>query len=440
MKVFSCRNKVLLAVLFITVSLISISFLSPVEAQTPTPTPEDLIYVNAVAWSHDGTKIAAAGTRLPATQGYIRVLDVETGETLYALDPNSGGYTSVAWSHDDRFIALGSFDQSVWVVDLLNKKVVAGLFGHRATVTDVSWSPDGKQLVSSGNWDGLTILWDMTTYKQIRTVEEIGAFPLSVGFSPDGQQIAVGGENGIRIHDAKDEASQKKAAQYFKFNIGALAWNHDGSRIAIGTQTFPSIVHPHLQEAYAEVYIIDSKNGIILNNWYTENETLSDIVWSPDEKWIAAESIEGIIQVWDAESGKLIDILGANVGYSVKNIKKISFSPSGNLIAYGSVIPGVATPNYNITDKNPFYPIYQLGANGIQIFVPMASLERLKAVMQACRVEPSFEKQETTLDTIKELGRIKEQIGAMKSGQISPTCKVDILAIIESLLSNRIFD
>jgi hypothetical protein len=167
---------------------------------------------------------------------------------------------------------------------------------------------------------------------------------------------------------------------------------------------------------------------------------ITDIVWSPNAKWIAAESIDGIIEVWDAESGKMIDVLGGNFGYSIRNIKKISVSPSGNLLAYGSFIPAIATPNYNITEKNPFYPILQLAANGIQIFVPMASLERLKAVMQACELEPSLKKQGTELDTIKELGRISKQIGTMKSGQISPTCKVDILAVIDTLLSNRIFD
>ncbi len=401
---------------------------NPNNIQATATAQPDLIYVSAVQWSHDGTKIAAVGTRLPSQQGYIRVLDVETGKVLYALDPNPGGYTSVAWSPDDRFIAMGSYDSSVWVVDLAAEKVVAGLFGHRATVTDVSWSPDGKKLVSSGNWDGLTILWDVTTYKKIREVEASGAFPEAVGYSPDGQRIAVSGEAGIRIYDVND-ASQKPA-HYFQFNVSGFAWSHDGSRIALGTWSFPSIVNPN-QQVYAKMYIIDSQTGETLNDWATEDEGITGVVWSPDDKWIAAESIDGIIEVWDAQTGKTLTTYGANVNRDIQYAKHISFNLSGNLIAYGYVIPANAPPNYNFTENSPLYQAVQMGENGIRIFVPLPSLERLKGIMRDCGLEPSINNQGTTLETINELGRIRNQIMDMKSGQISPTCKTDLLAITE---------
>ena len=79
----------------------------------------DQVYVTAVAWSHDGSKIAAVGIRQPMTQGYLRVVDVQTGEILYSVDPDPGGFTSVDWSPDDRFIATYSIDGFVrlWEVE-----------------------------------------------------------------------------------------------------------------------------------------------------------------------------------------------------------------------------------------------------------------------------------------------------------------------------------
>src|SRR5690606_36911363 len=116
---------------------------------------------------------------------------------LYSVDPDPGGFTSVAWSPDDRLIAVGGYDQVVWVFDVEARPHVTSLRGHQSTVSAVDWNAEGTQLVSTGNWDGLTILWDMTAYEQIRVVEEGSLFPLAVEFSPDGQAIAVGGEGGI---------------------------------------------------------------------------------------------------------------------------------------------------------------------------------------------------------------------------------------------------
>lgn len=417
--------------LFISIFLLMFTCIVSASAYEATPEP-DLWYVTAVAWSHDGTKIAAVGIRRPSVQGYIRVLDVETGNVLYTLDPNPGGYTSVAWSPDDRFIAMGSYDQSVWVVDLVAGQVVAGLFGHRATVTDVSWSPDGQQLVSSGNWDGLTILWDATTYQKIREVEASGSFPLAVDYSPDGQQIAVSGEGGIRVYAASGGTKPVLWPDY-RFNISAFAWSHDGNRIVFGTQTFTSIVDPHHQ-VYAQVYIIDSKTGVTVNHWATANPTITDIVWSPNDKWIAAESIDGVISVWDSETGKALTVYGGNIGHDVQFFNHISFNPSGNQIAYGIVIPSIATPNYNITENSPLYISEQMWRNGIEVFVPLPSLDQLNAAIQDCEVELTLENQVTTLVTSNDLGAVRKQIMAMKSGQISPTCKADILAITRALL------
>lgn len=108
-------------VIFLLASLFTVSMSAQ---ETPEP---DLIYVTAVAWSHDGSKIAAVGIRQPGTHGYLRVIDVQTGAVVFQLDPIPGGYTSVAWSPDDRYIAAGGYDQVIWVSDFEARAYVTPL-------------------------------------------------------------------------------------------------------------------------------------------------------------------------------------------------------------------------------------------------------------------------------------------------------------------------
>src|SRR5690606_3962661 len=86
-------------------------------AQNGESPNDNLIYITAVDWSSDGNKIVAAGIQPPGVIRYLHVIDVETGQSIYELEPRPGGFASVAWSPDDRYIAAGGYDQVVWVVD-----------------------------------------------------------------------------------------------------------------------------------------------------------------------------------------------------------------------------------------------------------------------------------------------------------------------------------
>jgi dipeptidyl aminopeptidase/acylaminoacyl peptidase len=429
------------AALVIFIFALTALTLSVYAQNSPTP-EEDLIYVNAVAWSHDGSKIAAAGIRQPATQGYLRVIDVQTGQTLYALDPSPGGFTSVAWSPDDRFIAAGGYDQVIWVFDVVANSHVATLWGHQSTVTAVDWNADGTRLVSSGNWDELIILWDTATHEQIRVIEVRN--PLSVAFSPDSQRIAVGGAGGLRIFPSTlDVGSGRQQEPYRHFttlNVGALAWSHDSSRIAFGTQTFPSVVNPN-RRAFAQLYVVDGNSGFQLSNFPTEDETIYGLAWSPDDRLIATHSIDGFVRIWDVATSMQLENFPGMTRYPVD----ISFSPYGGRLAYGGSIPAdaVASATAQIEGVDA---VQALANRGVQIVVPAPSLERLQAIAQACNAPASLTAAlPTALPTdaallsettqAAALAAFVAQVEALPADAIPPACAADLIAVAEALLS-----
>jgi WD40 repeat protein len=401
---------------------IVIAFSTNLQAQDNQANEDDLVYVTAVAWSHDGSKIAAVGIRRPALQGYVRVFDAQTGQPLYTLDPNPGGFTSVTWSPDDRLIAAGGYDQVIWVIDMETRNQVATLRGHQATVSSLDWNGDGTRLVSVGNWDDLVILWDMTSYEQTRSIR-LGN-PWAVAFSPDDQSIAVGGRSGLFVFpSALNVGEGRELNQYELANryVGDLAWNSDGSRIAFGTQT------PDVQAV--ELYVIDSNTGNQVSNSSTREEALFGVDWSPDGSLIATHSIDGFVRIWDVNSATQLQSFPGTTRYP----EQIGFSPYGGRLAYGGSIPSdLAASSAQIGTEDV---VQTLANSAVQIVVPAPSLERLQAIAEACNAPAAVEQVLTADIQAEDLNAFVAQVEALPEGTIPPACAADLIAVAEALQS-----
>ncbi len=65
---------------------------------------------------------------------------------------------SVAFSSDGKYLACGSWDNTVKLWSVESQKEVTTLQGHDNTVYSVAFSPDGKYL-ASGSADNTVKLW-----------------------------------------------------------------------------------------------------------------------------------------------------------------------------------------------------------------------------------------------------------------------------------------
>jgi len=386
----------------------------------------ELDYINAVAWSHDGTKIAAAGIGREGKQGYLRIINSQSGEILYHLDPNPGGFASIDWSPDDRFIAVGGYDQVVWVIDVKAQKQVAALYGHQSTVNAIHWNKNGTQLVSAGNWDGLVIVWDMVTYKSINKLQFGDVW--SAAYSPDNQKIAVGGA-GLSIYTSLLNADTSKIQRNFNtLSIAALAWSPDGSRIVFGTQTFPNIIRA-TKEKFGQLYVIDSRSGSVINQVYTDDTTLYGVDWSSDGDLIATYSIDGFIKVWDANTLTLLQTFNGTTRYPAH----IHFSPYGGRLAYGNTVPENLV-NSDIEVQTNADGMTQLAYGAVQIVVPAPSLRRLESISGICGIQPDMQKSLVAKISTNDLQGFTAQVSTLTDAQIPPGCKADLLAVAGALM------
>ncbi len=213
-----------------------------IDAQDTSSLGENPIYISAVAWSPDGNHIAAVGIK-PDTnpdgntdEGAILIFDANTGSVNYQSQTQWGGYQSVAWSPDSRYIAVGGEDQTVKIIDVKLGTIVTTLLGHRGTITSLDWNSTGTQLISASPVDQQVMVWDTKTYKPIHKTET--GDPWVISFSPDDNNIAVG-SFGLRIYPADLDIYNNHdpdTFQYYLASILGMAWSHNGEEIAIGIQ------------------------------------------------------------------------------------------------------------------------------------------------------------------------------------------------------------
>ena len=147
---------------------------------------------SVVRFSPDGTLLAAVA----AGKG-IKVWNLETLAEVATLPKSEAFpihdlvYNTLCFATHNEAIAVGNFDGTVDVWDLLRKQRVANWKAHQSVITGVAFLPDGKRLVTVAA-DSAGRLWEVETQRQVWSFSRaLNAFH-SVAVSPDGQRIAAG--------------------------------------------------------------------------------------------------------------------------------------------------------------------------------------------------------------------------------------------------------
>ncbi|SCV74337.1 BQ2448_6769 [Microbotryum intermedium] len=205
---------------------------------------------------------------------------------------------------------------------------------HDSVVCCVRFSPDGKVLATGCNRN--TTLYDTKTGAKLSILNDDASnnkqdnYIRSACFSPDGRFLATGSEDCIvRIWNL----AQKRVAKIFsghKSEIYSLAFSPDGRRLVSGSG-----------DRSAKMWDMDS--GTCLFTLQIDDVTIAEngpvdagvtsVVLSPDGHYIAAGSLDTVVRLWDAHTGKLLDKLKSHKD----SVYSVAFSPDGKYLVSGSL-------------------------------------------------------------------------------------------------------
>ena len=230
-----------------------------------------------------------------------------------------GTITDMAYSPDGNQLAV-STSIGVWIYDSRTGEELTTLVGQMPGIIGITYSADGRTLVSGSSSSSDTIrFWDTTTGDhKAPFIGQVCLGGYSIVFSPDGKTIATGGYEEVELWDAV--TGERKTAFMTIANrvISSIAFSPDGKTLA--TTGDDNTIR--LWDVATSTHKITLRGH---TNW------VNSIAFSPDGKMIASGSYDNTIRLWDATSGAHKTTL---TGRSAS--MDIAFSPDGRTLASGS--------------------------------------------------------------------------------------------------------
>ena len=151
---------------------------------------------HALAFTTDGKTIITGGR--DGKDGRVELWDATAPNAVAALQRmrvlghHQGAVNSLAVSSDGKTLITGSMDTTVTFWNVVERKKIQTLEGH-AWIWQVAFAPDSKTAVS-GDDDGRVKFWSVAMRKEVGTISKITGRIRALAFSGNGKLLAVGGD------------------------------------------------------------------------------------------------------------------------------------------------------------------------------------------------------------------------------------------------------
>lgn len=283
-------------------------------------------FVHSVAFSSDNQKI------ISGSQHSINFWNLDSQQYISNFLKTKDWLSSLIVSRDEKTIAcanIGNEDNfiRIWQIDDLNSSLNKNnhnqipniiLKGHDDNIWSIAFNPDGTKIVS-GSSDRTVKIWNPQTGQCLKTLSGHNRPVLSVAFSPYGNTIAsCGGHSIIKLWNVESgecfQTIQEKACYTIKFNS-------NGSILASGHTS-------------GIIKLWDIKNGECIQTLGEFGKPIISIAFSHDGKFIGYGSYDGTVTVWDIKDNKSIAILQQNYS-SPWSLDFSNFSQNSYLLAVG---------------------------------------------------------------------------------------------------------
>jgi len=242
----------------------------------PIPLPHD-DRVNAVAWNHDGTRLATASW----DGGYI--WDPRNPKEKPIPLPHGSGVRAVAWNHDSTRLATvnRSCVAHIWNSDDLNAEPTT----LPRMVEAVAWNHDST-LLATASLDRTAHIWNpddpdhpTTTLPHDRPVH-------AVAWNHKDTRLATASSDGAYIWDPRNP-KKKPIPLPHDSGVRAVAWNHDGTRLATAS--------------WDGGYIWDPRNPKKKPIPLPHDSPVRAVAWNHDGTLLATASLDGA-QTWNPDT------------------------------------------------------------------------------------------------------------------------------------------
>jgi WD40 repeat protein len=240
-------------------------------------------YVIDLAWSPDGTLLAAA---------------------------SSGGAISI---FRPRAVTDGVKDSETRLHELP---------GHDDGANCIGWAPGSARLLASGGQDGKVKFWDAGSGQHTATAKLGGAWVEHIAWCPAGTGDVAGGGAALLAAAAGREvvflgadAAVRHRCAAAPRTVQVIAWEPAGRVLAAAH--------------FGGVRLWDG-DDFALRKEFPYNNGIHALVWSPDNRWLVSGNQDRSVHLWIPETG-----LGLHMSGYENKVTALAFDRAGTWLATG---------------------------------------------------------------------------------------------------------
>jgi WD40 repeat protein/serine/threonine protein kinase len=284
--------------------------------------------VTALAYAPDGTSLVSG-----SGDGAVKVWDVAIRPDPNILAGHKGWLSSLAFSPDGKTLAVADVnDKAVKLWDLAARQPIGlGLRGHEKWVWFVAFAPDGRTLASVGV-DFVIRLWDVPAQKLAAKLQ-LGGYPHSIAFSPDGKLLAASTGN-VQVWDlsSKQKVREFPGASKFQFSPdGTLLAGIWGNTVRLwDVATWQPVAG-------------EFKGG---------KAAVAGLAFAPDGRTLATGDAVGTLRLWDVAQKREV----ASRRIHASDVASLAFSPDGRRLATSGA--GSAVKLWAVTPRTESIPFH----------------------------------------------------------------------------------
>jgi len=240
----------------------------------------------------------------------------------------------------------GFFDGTIILWDIETGAEIRRFSGHapgnynptgvvtHSGVNDIALSQDGLMALSGGD-DGLVILWDVNTGKEIHRFEGHSGAVRTVAISPDSLTAISGGLSGTSLTEPGELIlwDMRTGQEIHRFEgqmeaIVDIAIDPDGHTVMASSGEVEYSSEPF--QTYS-LLLWDIETGEIIHRFKDIDRDVSGVAISANSPLALTASTDHNLYLWDLETGQQVSVMEGHTD----SVRVAAFSPDGRRILSG---------------------------------------------------------------------------------------------------------